>query len=124
MSARARLATVFVAALAASCDGRECEPVACAAIACQEPFVLVVTDETTGMPIDGATASGDVPCSTAVSGVDCDAGGAGTFTVTVSAPGHSSRQVTVTVQAGVAGTECRCPICPSWQPTSVALAAE
>src|SRR5512133_1960702 len=109
--------------LVAAC-GDDCELVACPAVACMEPFTLIVTDAVTSMPLDGASATGDVQCSTAPSGVACAAGGAGVFHVTVSAPGFASSQVVVTVQPGVAGTACSCSRCATWQPTSVALARQ
>lgn len=124
MTACLRATILASAALALSaCWFDECEQVACPAVACIDPFTLTVTDSSTGLPIDGASASGDVPCVTTLGGVACDAGGEGVFTVTVTAPGYAPSEVTVTVSPGVAGTDCTCPVCAPWHPTSVALSA-
>lgn len=124
-SARSSLAALLIlGALAAACGERDCEPPVCPAVACRDPFFLGVLDAEIGSPVVGASATGDVPCSTSSGGVDCDAGAPGTYDVTVSARGYSPSQVSVTVQPGDAPSECSCGRCPSWQPTFVELVAQ
>jgi hypothetical protein len=109
--------------LGAGC-GDECEDLACPAVACQEPFSLVVTDAGTGQPVPSASASSaGLSCSATGGLVRCDAGEApATYDVVVSAPGYETRQVSVTVEPRVATGACECPRCQEWQPHSVALA--
>ncbi len=96
-------------------------PVACPAVLCRSPFALGVTDASTSAPVQGATATGDVPCSTLSGGLSCTAPGAGVFTITVSAPGYASSRVTLTFQPTVPRTACSCGQCAGWEPGTISL---
>jgi hypothetical protein len=96
----------------------------CPILECRPPFVLIVGDAATGQAVVGAAAaSPGLACFGGYGLVGCDvAGAAGTYAVTVSAPGYASREISVTVEPPPEEPACGCPACQGWLPTSVVLA--
>ncbi|MDQ3262567.1 MAG: carboxypeptidase-like regulatory domain-containing protein [Myxococcota bacterium] len=90
--------------------------------ACPPPFELRVTDRSSGAAVPGVQVTGaEVSCGEAGGYTSCSpigGGGAGTFHLTVSAPGFVSTDVTVNV--GEVDTTGQCCAC-GYQPQQVVI---
>jgi hypothetical protein len=109
--ALALLLALFAAAGCDRCKGVVCDP-------CDAPVHLVVTDASTGGPVDGVTVQGaQGPCQVVAASAatecwlsreDATQDPAGTYSLSISAPGHETRTLEVTVSPDASGACCSC----------------